>query len=573
MARDRAIAQAIDQLTGELLEADKVFKTAKEGAILRSRYNSDQLLPVCCECDQYLQISKSGYSRHYFKHNPNSQECLLKSDGLTQKETEQINAILVAKESPRHKYLKRKIAELLLATEGVETDSVFIDDRYIYYGSEKRRPDIYCRYHDKEIVFEIQLSSLPLRYLQSRHNFYKAKGIYLVWILDNFDIHGQSSMEKDIKYLTAFQNFFNLDETGLIFKLSCTYKKPILSGRNVISPWQTRSVTLDEVQFCNDTIQIYYHDYSKHLLAAQKEQAALPPLPVVVQKNAYDEPEDDYDTWYSEHLEEQSREKVKALCERIAYSRQHGHMMIVEEKMLEDFDAYDIETLNEKLEFDTKFYKGKPIFNHYLATAKMDHYPFLSFLLKEKRIRLQINGSDDQGTSAFQEIYKNADLSARPSLVSLIFERGYELTAQDSIWFEQNVTVKNKSELIDLYQIYQRLESRSQIRLIDLHVNVFYILESARRQKFIYFNFQNWIGFANNAISAYKPFWQYIEGAFRVYGVWDRILNEDRKGSFDRKLINYRDELPKQDTCLELIISELFPEIPIPKKVSNSYIF
>ena len=571
MARERAIAQAADRITGELLEAHKVFKTAKEGAVLRSRYNDDLLLPVCCECDQSLQISKSTYDRHYFKHYSNSANCLLKLDGLSRKETERINAILVAKESPRHKYLKQKIVELLLATDGVQTDSVFIDDRYIYHGDEKRRPDVYCRYRDKEIVFEFQLSVLSLRYIQSRHHFYKAKGIYLVWILDNFDVHGQSSMEKDIKYLTAFQNFFKLDETGLVFRLSCTYKKPVLSGRTIITPWQTRSINFEEIQFCSETIQIYYHNYEQHLLLARQAQAALPPLPPV-KYDHYEDPEEEYYAAMDDIWEQQSLEKANALCDTIARCRKQGGLMYQTEKMLKDFNEFDIETLNEKLGFDMKYHKGKPIFNYYLATAKLDHYPFLVFLLEETRIRLEVNACDDLGTTVFQEIYLNPDLSSRPALVSRIFERDYQLKPEDLNWFEQQGTVKNRSELVILYQMYQRLRTRPNIHLIDLNVKLFYILESARLQRIVGYNFQNWIGFANNAISAYKEFWQYIEAAFRTYGVWEKVIQEDRRGSFNAKLINYRDELPEQDTSLELIISELFPEVPLPKKTVH-YIF
>src|SRR5690606_16056175 len=125
----------------------------------------------------------------------------------------------------------------------------------------KRRPDVYCKYKETELVFEIQLSPLPLRYLLDRHNFYKGKGIYLIWILDNFDVHGQSSTEKDIKYLNAYHNYFTLDESAAAngsFRLLCDFKNPkIHKERSVISPWTKKSVSLGEIKYCKDSCQIY----------------------------------------------------------------------------------------------------------------------------------------------------------------------------------------------------------------------------------------------------------------------------------------------------------------------------
>jgi len=35
--------------------------------------------------------------------------------------------------------------------------------------------------------------------------------MFLIWILDDFDIHNQGTLERDIKYLTEYENFFKLD--------------------------------------------------------------------------------------------------------------------------------------------------------------------------------------------------------------------------------------------------------------------------------------------------------------------------------------------------------------------------
>ncbi|MGV8880126.1 MAG: DUF6035 family protein [Sphingobacteriaceae bacterium] len=138
--------------------------------------------------------------------------------------------ILRAKESDRHKSQKNKMAALLRQTLGVDSESVIADIRFFFGANEKRRPDVYCKYLGKELVFEIQLSHLSQRYILGRHKFYQDKGMYLIWILDNFDVHGQSQMERDIKYLSKSQNFFRLDKSvDSDFRMLCTYKSPFIT--------------------------------------------------------------------------------------------------------------------------------------------------------------------------------------------------------------------------------------------------------------------------------------------------------------------------------------------------------
>jgi len=215
MARyERSIKIGFDKLSGEILEADDVFDKKKAAFEVRRQFHKDEFELYCCECHQKLEVSTSKYDRLHFKHQKNAEYCILKDENLSPAELEQFTKILKAKESTRHKELKNKIGERLRNIPGIDPSSPAIDDRFIVRGSEKRRPDVYCKYHEKEIVFEIQLSDLSLRYILSRHDFYKEQGIYLVWILDNFNVRDQSQLERDIKYLTKYQNFFKLDETS-----------------------------------------------------------------------------------------------------------------------------------------------------------------------------------------------------------------------------------------------------------------------------------------------------------------------------------------------------------------------
>ncbi|WP_417355356.1 DUF6035 family protein [Flavobacterium sp.] len=211
MSFERTIKVAFDKISGEILEANEVFETAKSGFEVRKQFHKDEVELYCCECPQKLNVSTSKNDRFYFKHQPYADDCLLKDSKFSPKEMDALVKIFKSKENNRHKELKNIIGQRLSKTEGVL--SVNIDDKFITEGSEKRKPDVSCQYRDKQLVFEIQLSDLSLRYIINRYEFYRRNGMYLIWILDDFDVQGQSQIERDIKYLTEYQNFFKLDES------------------------------------------------------------------------------------------------------------------------------------------------------------------------------------------------------------------------------------------------------------------------------------------------------------------------------------------------------------------------
>ena len=220
----RTIDVARCKETGEIFRASERFIETKEAFFYRRLYHEKSISFECIECDQDLSISGSKNDRIHFKHFPDHDPCFLVQNNFNLEEQKFYERALIAKESERHKELKQKIGYRLAFVEGVEADSISVDDKFIIKGKDKRKPDVYCRYKGKELVFEIQLSELSLGYILSRHNFYKAHGIYLIWILDTYDIRDQGTKEKDLKYLSYHQNFFRLDESVTDFKLICDYK-------------------------------------------------------------------------------------------------------------------------------------------------------------------------------------------------------------------------------------------------------------------------------------------------------------------------------------------------------------
>lgn len=206
---ERLISIARDSITGNLLDANVIFEVNRTAdSDIRRQVNEKKIVPICVECEQKLTVSKSSYDRHFFRHFPKHSFCSLSDNSLTPQELNEYIQIKINNESARHKYLKNKIGNLLHSVEGIDKDSISIDSKYIIKNEERRKPDVYCKFLDVEIVFEIQLSKLPLWYILKGYNFYTENNIYLIWILDNFDIKNQGSFELDIKYLSRYLLIF-----------------------------------------------------------------------------------------------------------------------------------------------------------------------------------------------------------------------------------------------------------------------------------------------------------------------------------------------------------------------------
>lgn len=552
MTYQRSIKLAFDKKTNVQLDANEIFKVTKDAFEIRRKFHAREIDPYCYECNQPLGISTSIYDRLFFRHYPSSEYCIFKDGSLSVYETEEFNQILIGKESDRHKYLKNKIASLLKNVEGVEESTIGIDNKFIFHENEKRKPDVYCKYLDKELVFEIQLSNLPLRYILDRYNFYRKKGIYLIWILDQFDIYGQSQMVRDIKYLSNYQNFFKLDELHNEFRLKCTYKYPLINERNqVVSPWRTKSVPLNEVQFGTNDLQIYFFDYAKHLTQVEKSLIA-----------AKEKEKDLEQKIEQKRLHELAIRKVDAYISKIATFKKKGWPFYKFPEELNGFNEYEIAELNARLGFVEKTYKNKPILNHYLSTVTSEEYSFIVFLLEEERIHLQVNKIDDRGMSCFQNIYTNSAIPHKTNLLKNLFRRGYKLLEQDITFFKSpNAQSYDKSAELSIFRLYDQLKDRNLVNDIYFHERLMLIIESAKQHELIGFRYNNWISFGINAIHGYKAYWEYIEVAFKKYKLWDTLINADKKGTFQKKLDEFYKNLPEQNFSIDPLMKELYQDL------------
>jgi competence CoiA-like predicted nuclease len=551
---DRSIKIAFDKTSGEILDADEVFDITKDAFQIRKKYHEKNLMLSCCECEQDLMVSGSKYDRLHFKHKPGHGYCILADGKLTPQEHERFTEILKSKESDRHKELKNKIGELLKSVPDVDVNTISIDNRFVVKEDGKRKPDVYCKFQDKELVFEIQLSDLSLGYILSRYEFYRKHGMYLIWILDNFDIHNQGTLERDIKYLTKYENFFKFDEKSKTFKLECEYKFPFLTDDNMLlTKWIKKSVSLNKLKFDSEDFQAFFYNFGDNKTKIE-----------TLQKKKAEEIKD-YERKRLEKIRlEKAEKKAKNLVVKIAdFRKRNAQVFNPISNELEEMSDFELEIINKTLNLKGKITEGKPPLIKWIDEARQNDVAFLEFILKAKEIELDINTVDNTGKTPLQAIFMNKNIHKYLPMRSL-FEAGYKLIENDDLTLSE-LQEKQEVSTADfyIYKICNNLNDKNLVPDVFRFSKLLFIIESARQGKLIAFNFtgNKWVSFANNAIQHYSEYWEYIELAFKRFGLWDRLIHLDTKSTFQRKVEQFYSEMPAQKYDFDEVFNDLYPEL------------
>ena len=547
MSYERSIKLAFDLVSQTTLDADTEFQKARNGFEIRRQSNHDEINLVCCQCSQRLNISTSKYDRLHFKHEPGSKFCILKDGGFSAKEIEEFNNVLKSKERPRHKELKNAIGSLIQKTDGFNCKTLSIDDKFIIIGDEKRKPDVYCEYQGKKIVFEIQLSKLSQRYLLDRHDFYTQNGIYLIWILDNFNVRDQSTFERDIKYLTEYQNFFSLDETTQKLCLICEYKFPFIKDDSEVHTiWKKTSVKFHDLKFDENSLQVYYFNYPYVLNQASEE------LNRIIGRNLEIE---------KEVKRQNAIEEVNTIISLIKTYHEKQYDFYTPLKRINGLDDLHISILNDKLQFSTT--KSYAI-QQYINSAKDGDTAFIRFLLSCYKINFDVHVIDTEGKSLLMVIYGKTCFtdSTKYSFILNLFFRGYNFQESDKEFLEAYFDDPHeREETIRLFKLFNILSPKTLVHEANRVKIVLMIIESAFADKIIGSKVSDWKAFANNAIHFHAKHWDYIELAFKKSGLFDKLINLDKKKTFQKKLEQFYQDIPDQDYDCDDVIQSLYPEL------------
>ena len=547
---ERSIKVAFDKVSGEILDAEEVFDTKKNAFDIRKQYHEGKINLSCRECEQDLAISGSKYDRLHFKHKQRHDYCIFANGNLSPKDIECFNNILKSKESERHKELKNKIGKLLLTVDGVDVNSISIDNRFIVRENEKRKPDVYCKYKDKELVFEIQLSDLTLGYILSRYNFYRKNKMYLIWILDNFDIHNQGTLERDIKYLTKYENFFKLDENSDTFKLLCDYKYSFLNDKNqLLDKWTSKSVALSEIKFDSEDFQIYFYNFGDEKKNREGER-----------KKRIEEKTKEFLKQLARKRFDEAKGESQQIITQIQDFRKRGVLAypIIEDK-INALDDYELGIFNETLNLNNR---KPPALIQWIKKANQQDVSFLEFILSCESITIDINQQDVENgnKTVLQELINNKNIQeySKYFLIRLLLKRGYRIIDKDNSCLD--CLAVSEENLLTI-TLGNRLSNRELIEVLHRNSKLFLIITSIQKNEITGYKFTNWIAFANNAIFHYENYWEYIELALKKWKIWDKLIAEDKKGTFQKKLQKFYSNMPEQKYDVDEIFQNLYPEL------------
>lgn len=277
---NRSIKTAINIKTGEIINADLIFRRMKDGQKIREIDKQTDGDDFCCyECGQLLETTSKN-KNVFFRHKKGYSFCDLTDDQLNQEEENDFAWMNKIKEESQESYIGRRSSEgirhynlkklILSKLNRTEFVTEVQDEKIVRNNFQIRRADVYCEFNGKRIAFEIQMSKLSARYIFSRYNFYKSNGIFLIWIVD-VNLKAQDQFSIDIKYLNEYQNYFNIDENKENLQLICKHKEVIITPYNELRmPWTTKTLELTQLNFNEKIFQVYYYDLVKEQQKKEK---------------------------------------------------------------------------------------------------------------------------------------------------------------------------------------------------------------------------------------------------------------------------------------------------------------
>ncbi len=280
----RTIESILDLKTGKEIKAEEFFAQPinvifKYRAIMEEHIQKNQKRYVCYYCKQNIKIKgkiENSKKILHFAHLKDSDECPIKTDTkLTKKEIEQIKYNGV-KESELHIYLKNKIASCLLNNQKTKGEVSEIRIEEVKKGKvtpkKWKKPDVSAKFKDRDIVFELQLSTTFLSTIVERQEFYRENQTYILWIFNHFeeDEERRKFTQSDVFYSNN-RNGFEFDKKAQELSekqndliLNCHYEKPVITENiygfwEIEYIWKQEYVSLSQLTF-DENYKVYYYN-------------------------------------------------------------------------------------------------------------------------------------------------------------------------------------------------------------------------------------------------------------------------------------------------------------------------
>lgn len=272
---DPEIAEVVDLVTGDILDAKAFISRQRYGACVDERVRLRQCLKqdkprhVCALCSTPVYLVASPLKRFHFRHIREDGSCPAKTRSALTEEQIRARKYHGLRESEEHKRIKALIERSLRADPDFTAESIQIERRWNAAKNSKlwRQPDVQAQSYDGRFAFEAQLSTTFLDVVVSRRIFYRAEGAILVWVLRSFSPDYRRMTTDDLLFSNNSNVFVVDDETANLseerkrFHLRCYFRRPFRNGDTIEGRWEEALVCFSDLVKDLNGQRIFYFDY------------------------------------------------------------------------------------------------------------------------------------------------------------------------------------------------------------------------------------------------------------------------------------------------------------------------
>ncbi|MGX9523004.1 DUF6035 family protein [Vibrio mediterranei] len=228
-------------------------------------------IALCNVCFQPVVLRATPQRTTFFAHVKNSEDCPVKT--TTNLTMEEIRAMKYngQKEGRLHREGKQELAELLKSDpffcNDIHIEKTFREKNPVGIAKRWRRPDISVQLlsDQREIVFELQVSTTFLDVIISREEFYKDNDAYITWVFLDFDPKKFTTL--DIAYANKANVFVFNQEANHESKLNnrlilkCYYRQPYMTEElSIAHKWVSELVDFSMLKYDESSKKTYFVD-------------------------------------------------------------------------------------------------------------------------------------------------------------------------------------------------------------------------------------------------------------------------------------------------------------------------
>ena len=559
----RSIEKVFNRDTGKDENASSIFRRFSDKdeyvrlrRLLRLRNKQNNSLYQCNECGTELELScmPDGDGEHtfYFKHirDPLFTNCSIKTDSNLSQEEILRKQYAFKSESNAHLILKQKVGEVIkrFIYPEVIIDKKFINDRF--GDKEKRKPDIYFKFNDKEITIEFQVNNTFHSIIQEREAFYERNLISLMWVFGDFNPDAFQSITIKDMYIPNGNNAFVFDtdaeQASYVQQTLCLkvfYKKYSISrDESIVFEWVNEILSLDKIKFNTKTFRPYYFDCIADKEKTEKELE-------IIQRNRE-----------IELLESEAYKKIKDIKDFLTRYKNNDHTYSVPySEKINTLSVFETEKLNTELHLNNTFKDGNNVIQVLLNEG--GHLGLIIFLLSTYKIELSLFSTNIKNETTLISILKS---EKHPDYaLQLLFSRLYKLTEFDEDYIRSHYHGLEQKRLLYIFNAYEKLADYDKISYFYDNVNKFLVIDSAKIGKLniIGNEKQSLLWMVNLVVDKYKSLWYYFDMAFTFYNFYDKIFKSDQQGTFKKGFDSLKLLSHPKNIEFEGILALLYPEL------------